>query len=137
MTPHLRYARSLTAAATLSSGTAAYLATTDTPLWSLPVVYVAALLAWCARREYAFHRTLLVKHERARRNAYGEQPDETANVPCCPFWEHSDGAVHGPGCPRPLDPTAELNAACCDIWFVSRGSGHGATCSKRDHRSAA
>lgn len=135
MTHHLRYARGLTAGATLSSGTAAYLATTNTPLWCLPAVYVAALLAWCAQREYACHRAVLVDHEQARRKA--QQPEQADGVPCCSFWRHSDGAVHGPGCQRAHDPTAELNAACCDVWFVSRGSDHGATCSKRDHRSPA
>lgn len=126
MTPHLRYARGLTAAATLSSGTAAYLATTSTPLWSLPAVYVAALLAWCAQREYAFHRRILVGHEQARRAAYGQELDEP--VPCCSFWEHSDGAVHGPGCERTGDLDAELAAACCDMGFVSCGTDHSPTC---------
>lgn len=110
MTPHLRYARGLTAAAILSSATAAYLATTSTPLWSLPVVYIAALLAWCGQRDYAAHRRVLVEHELARRALYSEQLDV---------------------------PTAELNAACCTEGFVSQGTVHEATCTTRTARSSA
>lgn len=132
MTPHLVYARGLTAGALLSAAAAAYLTTTSTPLWSLPVVYVAGLLAWCAQREYAFHRARLVEHEKARRAAYVQQPP-----PCCQFWRHSDGAVHGPRCTRQTDPTAELYAACCAAGFVSRGTDHEPTCPTRTTRSSA
>lgn len=136
MTHHLRYARGLTTTATLSTGSAGYLATTNTPLWSLPVGYVAGFLAWCAQREYVCHRALLVEHERARRAARVGEAGEVVG-PCCEFWRHSGGAVHGPGCPRPPDPTVEFNSSCCMAWFVSRGDEHDATCPSRSPRSSA
>ncbi|WAL93950.1 hypothetical protein [Streptomyces sp. Je 1-369] len=138
MTHYLRRARGLTAGATLSSGTAAYLATTNTPLWAVPVVYVAAVLAWSAQRDYGNHRRVLVEHEQARRAAcQGADP----LVPCCSVWRHSGGTVHGPDCTLPPDtepdPTAELNSACCAEGFVSRGADHEDTCPTRTPRSNA
>ncbi|MFI1677021.1 hypothetical protein [Streptomyces sp. NPDC020607] len=138
MTHYLRRARGLIASATLSSSTAAYLATTSTPLWAVPVVYVAAVLAWCAQWDYGNHRRVLVEHEQARRAACrGAAP----LVPCCSVWRHSGGTVHGPDCALPPDtkpdPTAELNSACCTTWFVARGDQHETDCPTRTTRSSA
>lgn len=46
--------------------------------------------------------TVRARHEQARRAA--RLDDETlAEVPppCCQFWKHSEGKVHGPNCTRP------------------------------------
>ncbi|MFE0674875.1 hypothetical protein [Streptomyces sp. NPDC058867] len=67
--------------------------------------YGAACLAWCAARLYTEHRSRLVRHERARRAAVVDSvPSFSAPVPCCAFWRHTEGAVHGPDCTRPSAP---------------------------------
>lgn len=72
-----------------------------TPRWIAAATLVTACcLAWNARRCY----------EQARRERMVEQRlerlnDDTVLVelppPCCSFWQHSDGEVHGPDCTRP------------------------------------
>ncbi|MEU1478929.1 hypothetical protein [Streptomyces sp. NPDC005760] len=41
------------------------------------------------------------RHERARRAACTDAAVLAAPLPCCSFWRHSGGAVHGPDCTRP------------------------------------
>lgn len=93
MTPSLRTARTCTAAVILSAGLAIYGATIS--LWLLlPGLYVGAIAWWCADQAYT-------KHALAQRADVEPVPDPG---PCCSFWEHSDGQVHGPGCKRPPLP---------------------------------
>ncbi|MEH0431249.1 hypothetical protein QBB34_33965 [Streptomyces stelliscabiei] len=68
-------------------------------------LFTAVVLAWLARRQYAQARReggVLQRLERLR--------DEEARFelppPCCPFWLHSDGEVHTPGCTRQASPPA-------------------------------
>ena len=73
------------------------------------------LVVLAAGREQHDH-VLRVRHEQARRAAaLDEQAFKQAPTPCCSFWQHSDGEIHGPGCTRPpyaryddyrLDPSA-------------------------------
>ncbi|WP_262058553.1 hypothetical protein [Streptomyces sp. STR69] len=100
MTPALRTARTCTAAAILSACAAAYGATVS-PLLILPGTYVGAIAYWCASRAYDTHRQILARHVQEQRAAAG--PAELPS-PCCQFWLHSDGEVHGPGCKRPVLP---------------------------------
>jgi len=59
-------------------------------------------------------RTVWDRHEQARRAAASD--DETLAAvpsPCCSFWRHSEGKVHGPDCTRPPLPrrdTARLTS---------------------------
>ncbi|MYT70908.1 MULTISPECIES: hypothetical protein [unclassified Streptomyces] len=126
MTPALRTARALTAAAVLTTATAAWLAATNAVWWAVAVGYVTALLAYCAQRSRADHHRILAAHDRARRLATGELIDD--GLPCCSLWTLSAGEVHGPGCLRPHDPDAELQNACCTEGFVSRGLAHTRQC---------
>jgi ABC-type nickel/cobalt efflux system permease component RcnA len=139
MTPALRTARWLTAAATLSSATAAYLTATGWYWSAAGTVYVASLLAWCANREYAHARRARYRAQLAERAARGESIDDAvfAVVPCCDLSTHADGRSHGADCLRPPDPFAELDAACCAEGFISFGVAHDSTCPTRTTRSAA
>ncbi|MGY0021158.1 hypothetical protein [Streptomyces sp. cg35] len=135
MTPAIRTARALIAAAVLTCATGAYLAATARVWWAIAAVYVAALLAYCAQRSRADHRRILVQHDRARRIALGELIDD--GLPCCQLWNVSDGEVHGPGCLSPHDPDAELQNACCSDAFVSRDRTHDPRCRMASARSNA
>ncbi|MFB7711624.1 hypothetical protein [Streptomyces sp. NPDC056105] len=134
MTPALLTARGLTAAtATLTIG-AVYLGTVN-PWLIIPPAYVAVLLAWCARCQYAAHRRVLVRHEQARRAALGLELLD--GVPCCRLADHSGGRAHRADCQRPPDPSVELNSACCAEVFVSLGATHEAQCPTLTSRSSA
>lgn len=133
MTPALRTARWLTAAALALAASAIYLGYTVS-LWAIPgCLYGAALLAWCSRREYAIHRQILTDHENARRAAL----ELEALGPCCRLAEHSGGRAHGADCPQPPDLDTVLAGACCDMWLVSRGDTHGPKCPTNSTRSSA
>ncbi|MFJ9037435.1 hypothetical protein ACIRF8_12710 [Streptomyces sp. NPDC102406] len=134
MTPALRTARYLTAAAGALTASAAYLGTVITWWAVLPCLYVAAVIAWCASCEYAVHRRTLTAHERARRAALLEELDTAG--PCCRLYDLSGGYAHR-DCARPPDGLAELYTACCAEAFVSRGARHDATCPTRTTRSNA
>nr|WP_257101469.1 hypothetical protein [Streptomyces sp. alain-838] len=49
-------------------------------------------------------------------------------VPCCAFWQHSDGAVHGPRCTRPTAARAVIGEGCCEPWWTSLGTRHDTDC---------
>lgn len=100
MTPTLRTARLLTVAALLSAGTAAYLLATGSYWLAVGAVYVAAFLAWCARREYVHHRIARYRAALAERAARGLPIDPAVFkvIPCCGLSTHADGRTHGPDC---------------------------------------
>lgn len=62
--------------------------------------YVAAFLVYCASRLNADHQRQLAEHEEARGAAGVDAEGLPPTVPCCSFWVHSDGEVHGPDCAR-------------------------------------
>lgn len=75
-----------------------WMATEQEWLLSYALLSGSASLALIGGRCQALHLAERARHERARRTAAGsaELP-----VPCCPFWRHSNGKVHGPDCTRP------------------------------------
>jgi hypothetical protein len=86
MTSTLRTARTCTAATVICFGTSAYGATVT--LWlALPGLWVGVIAWWCASNAYDNHR---------------HTPTEPG--PCCSYWRHSNGKVHGPDCRRPPLP---------------------------------
>ncbi|WP_399881095.1 hypothetical protein ACGH7X_02460 [Streptomyces sp. BBFR51] len=132
MTPSLRTARACRAAAALLVVAAGY-AATHHPWLAAPGLYAAAVFAWCAARESALHRRSLVRAQRAERLARPRlrQPLGTGLEPCCAFWRHSDGAVHGPECTRPAAARVLLGDDCCERWWTSLGTRHDADCRRR------
>ncbi|MCX5270030.1 hypothetical protein [Streptomyces sp. NBC_00199] len=61
-------------------------------VWAAPSLLAAAGI--CRR---AHHRARAKAH-RAAQLKTGKQCQPL--MPCCPYWTHSDGQVHGPGCTR-------------------------------------
>lgn len=51
------------------------------------------------------NRIVRTQHEQARRAAaLDDQTLAEVPTPCCSFWRHSEGKVHGPDCTRPPLP---------------------------------
>lgn len=97
MTPSLRTARTCTAGVAACTGLALFSATI-TPWLAAPGLYAAIVAACCALNAYADHRRILARHAREQRAVAG--PAELPQ-PCCQFWTHSNGVVHGADCTRP------------------------------------
>ncbi len=134
VTPSLRTARACRAAAALLVAAAAYAATRHSWL-ALPGLYTAAVFAWCAAREGAEHRRRVVLARRAEllaRPAGQTDPFAHGLEPCCAFWRHSDGVVHGPECARPAAARVPLPEDCCERWWTSLGARHDAGCRRHD-----
>lgn len=114
------YAHGTTAGAILCTAGACYSATYK---WWLviPGLYVACFLAWCARREYATHRRQQAIAERLARLRRGESVIETP-PPCCQFWVHSDGAIHGHDCTRP--PAARTSLTLAEQQALAEITAH-------------
>ncbi|MFF8093166.1 hypothetical protein [Streptomyces sp. NPDC016675] len=129
MTPSLRTARACRAATVLLLVAAGY-AATHHPWLALPGLYAAAVFAWCAARARTEHRRRLVRAQRAERLARPRSPQPLGAVlqPCCAFWRHSDGMVHGPECTRPAAALVPAGAGCCERWWTSLGAEHDAGC---------
>ncbi|MGW3135937.1 hypothetical protein [Streptomyces sp. NPDC001139] len=74
--------------------------------WTAAVIlaYVALVLALLACGINHHDRTIRARHERARRAAAVDARTLPAPTPCCSFWLHSDGEIHGPDCARPPLP---------------------------------
>ncbi|MEU1870951.1 hypothetical protein RKD37_008143 [Streptomyces ambofaciens] len=135
VTPSLRTARACRAAAVLLAAAAVYAATHHSWL-ALPGLYTAAVFAWCAAREGAAHRRRVALARRAERLARPGRADPFAHglEPCCAFWRHSDGVVHGPECVRPAAARVPVPEDCCERWWTSLGARHDAAC--RRHTGA-
>ncbi|WP_416476181.1 hypothetical protein [Streptomyces sp. LKA04] len=126
MTPSLRTARGCRAAAVLLLA-AAWYAGSHHPWLAVPGLYAAGVMAWCAAREGAEHRRRTALARRAELLARPDAGRPLALDPCCAFWRHSDGAVHGPDCTRPA-ARVSLGAGCCEVWWTSLGAAHDAAC---------
>jgi hypothetical protein len=141
VTSHQRYARAFTLAALLTAAGA--IGCYSDPIPTAGLAYGAAVLAWCASREYGAHRRVLEEREWARRRALGEQPAPL--TPCCLWAAASDGAAHDPRrCtrtqppPAPLeDALADLGRACCERWWTALETDHDPTCPNQQPRSNA
>ncbi|MEW2450805.1 hypothetical protein AB0896_25145 [Streptomyces parvulus] len=127
MTPSLRTARGCRAAAVLLLA-AAWYAGSHHPWLAVPGLYAAGVMAWCAAREGAEHRRRTALARRAELLARPDTGRPLALDPCCAFWRHSDGAVHGPDCTRPAAARVSLGAGCCEVWWTSLGAAHHAAC---------
>ncbi|MFJ5280743.1 hypothetical protein [Streptomyces parvulus] len=127
MTPSLRTARGCRAAAVLLLA-AAWYAGSHHPWLAVPGLYAAGVMAWCAAREGAEHRRRTALARRAELLARPNAGRPLALDPCCAFWRHSDGAVHGPDCTRPAGARVSLGAGCCEVWWTSLGTAHDAAC---------
>ncbi|MGW8064027.1 hypothetical protein ACVV2G_17550 [Streptomyces ziwulingensis] len=129
MIPSLRTARACGAAAALLLLAAGY-AATHHPWLALPGLYAAAVFAWCAARARTEHRRRIARARRAERLARPRvrQPLGAVLQPCCAFWQHSDGGVHGPECTRPAAARVPLPDGCCERWWTSLGAEHDGTC---------
>ncbi|MER6784097.1 hypothetical protein ABT330_05465 [Streptomyces sp. NPDC000658] len=102
MTRHLALARACRALALTELATAAWLLARHEWLLGILVVWAApSLLAADGLCRRAHHRTR-AEAQRAAQLRAGEQIRPL--TPCCPFWKHSDGQVHGSGCTRPPLP---------------------------------
>ncbi|MFF7259502.1 hypothetical protein ACFZCL_04300 [Streptomyces sp. NPDC008159] len=103
------YAHACTAAAVLFTAAACYAAVNDAGWPALGSIYTAVFFTWSARRCHTQAR-----HERAVELRLQRLNDRPAPVeplaPCCSFWLHSDGEVHGPHCTRPYDARTRLTA---------------------------
>ncbi|MFI5852943.1 hypothetical protein [Streptomyces parvulus] len=127
MTPSLRTARGCRAAAVLLLA-AAWYAGSHHPWLAVPGLYAAGVMAWCAAREGAEHRRRTALARRAELLARPDAGRPLALDPCCAFWRHSDGAVHGPDCTRPAAARFSLGAGCCEVWWTSLGTAHDTAC---------
>ncbi|MFF9059691.1 hypothetical protein ACIRPQ_13595 [Streptomyces sp. NPDC101213] len=102
MTRRLAIARTCRALALAELAAAAWLLVHHE--WLLGV-----LVAWAAPSLLAADAVCRCAHQRARaeaRRAARLEPGEQVQplTPCCRFWKHSDGRVHGPDCTRPPLP---------------------------------
>ena len=98
MTPHQRTALGCRIASVALAVSTYWMATSQEWLLSFALLSGSASLALVGGRCQALHFAERARHEQARHAATGstELP-----VPCCSFWRHSNGAVHGPNCTRP------------------------------------
>ncbi len=132
MTPSLRSAGVCGAAAVLLLAAAGY-AGAHHPVLALPGLYAAGMFGCCAARARTGHRRRTVRALRAERLARprAEEPLSPGLAPCCAFWRHSDGAVHGPDCTRPAAARYPLPHDCCELWWTSLGARHEEDCRRQ------
>lgn len=81
--------------------------------WITAVVlaYLAVIAVVIAGGSEHHDRTIRDQHDRAREAAGLDDKTLAAPPPCCSFWLHSDGQVHGPDCARPPLPRREKGSA--------------------------
>ncbi|MFG2577317.1 hypothetical protein [Streptomyces sp. NPDC048481] len=102
MTRHLALARACRTLALAQVAVAAWLLAHHAWLLGILVVWAApSLLAADGVCRRAHHRARAMARRAAQLGAGEQVPTLT---PCCQFWKHSDGQVHGPGCTRPPLP---------------------------------
>jgi len=74
------------------------------------LAYGAFLLAAIAAGGNHHDQAVRTRHERARRAALlDDQALAEVPSPCCSFWRHSEGKVHGPDCTRPVLPRRDTS----------------------------
>lgn len=76
----------------------------------------STLLTACLFSSFARRSYTQARHEEAIQQRLERlTPEETTVVevppPCCSFWLHSDGEVHGPDCTRPAAARTTLTPA--------------------------
>lgn len=100
MTPHQRAALAFRLAALAAAGTAVWTGLRHEWILTAALAYGVFLLAFLGGRCQKVHLVDQARHERARRAAHTDAATLAAPLPCCSFWRHSDGKVHGPDCTR-------------------------------------
>lgn len=101
MTPHRRAALAFRAGALVAAGTAVWMGLRHEWILTAALAYGVFLLLFLGGRCQKVHLVDRARHERARRAALTDAAVLAAPLPCCSFWRHSGGAVHGPDCTRP------------------------------------
>lgn len=101
MTPAQRSALACRLAALAAAGTAVWMGVRGE--WILPasLAWGAFLLLFLGGRFQSAHLSDRARHERAQRAMAADSKTLGAPIPCCSFWRHSGGQVHGPDCTRP------------------------------------
>jgi hypothetical protein len=101
MTTHQRIALACRTTALAAVGATVWMATRHE--WALfgALAWGAFMLAFIGGRCQKAHLVDKVRHERARRAAHTDQAALSLPAPCCSFWKHSSGKVHGANCPLP------------------------------------
>lgn len=115
-------------AAALGAG---WLATRDYWVPAGALGWGVLMLAFLGGRCHKAHLTDQATNERARRAARADSLILAEPVPCCSFWKHSDGEVHGPDCTRPPEaryvraprPRQEDEAAAFEEIIARLGDG--------------
>ncbi|GHA22350.1 hypothetical protein [Streptomyces purpurascens] len=101
MTPARRTARACRITAVIPFASAIYSATHH-PLYAVPGLISTAVLLAIAAAYDTEDRRIRARHEQLRRAAVADE-QLLPPVPCCSFWRHSGGEIHGPDCTRPPD----------------------------------
>jgi hypothetical protein len=99
VTPYQRTALACRLAAAASAGSTIWTVTRHERILTTALAWGAVFLMFLGGRCQKVHLADRARHEQARRAAHADSIALAA--PCCSFWRHSDGAVHGPDCTRP------------------------------------
>lgn len=101
MTPAQRTALACRLASIAAAGAAIWMGMRHAWVLVGALAWGACFLVFLGGRFQAVHFADRVRHERARRAAHTDPVRLARPFPCCSFWKHSDGTVHGPDCTRP------------------------------------
>ncbi|MFI1723890.1 hypothetical protein [Streptomyces sp. NPDC020489] len=101
MTAWQRAALSCRLTALSASIGAVWLSTHDNWIPAASLCWGALVLAVVGGRCQHAHLFDQARHERARRAAAADSKTLNVPIPCCSYWRHSGGTVHGPDCARP------------------------------------
>ncbi|MFH9072709.1 hypothetical protein [Streptomyces alboflavus] len=112
MTSRRRTAIACYTGAALLATAAAYTGHHGHVVPTVGLVYGVLTLLWCGRCDAAADRRVRALMQRAERAARPASPPPPA--PCCSFWQHSDGEVHAPDCPRPTAARTPQDGAPLD-----------------------
>ncbi|MFC8361102.1 hypothetical protein ACFUIY_14665 [Streptomyces griseorubiginosus] len=103
MTPHRRAALAFRTAALASVGGAIWMATHHERAAAGFLAWGVFFLLFLGGRCQKVHLVDLARHEQARLAARTDAVTLAVPLPCCSFWRHSGGVVHGPDCTQPLE----------------------------------
>jgi hypothetical protein len=105
------YAHASMAAAVLLTIGACYTATLDAWWPALGGLFPAGVLAWNAHRCYTQARREQAVQQRLTRLTRDKTEPFVPRPPCCSFWRHTSGQMHGPDCTRPATARTALTPA--------------------------
>lgn len=128
MTPAQRSALVCRLAALAAAGTAVWVGARREWIPLLFLAWGAFFLLFLGGRFQSAHLFDQARHDRARRAVTADDEALAVPIPCCSFWRHSGGAVHGPDCTRPPEaryvmrngrPLDEVETAAFDAITTS------------------